>query len=121
MKDDPGNLCHSGFLSVARKMVKPVAARLRSLLEENPSRSSFSLLMTGHSAGGAVASLLYAHMLAEVAKSELNILTGCMCPTKSETGDRPANVSRFQTHPLLNIWDTSDLTASPQKASRTSP
>lgn len=58
-------------------MVKPVAARLRSLLEENPSRSSFSLLMTGHSAGGAVASLLYAHMLAEVARSELNILTGC--------------------------------------------
>ena len=58
-------------------MIKPVAARLRSLLEENPARSSFSLLMTGHSAGGAVASLLYAHMLAEDVKSELNILTGC--------------------------------------------
>lgn len=75
--DDPGNLCHSGFLSVARKMVRPVAARLRSLLAENPARSSCSLLMTGHSAGGAVASLLYAHMLAEQAKSELNTLTGC--------------------------------------------
>ena len=58
-------------------MIKPVAARLRSLLEEDPSRASCSLLMTGHSAGGAVASLLYAHMLAEGAKSELNILTGC--------------------------------------------
>ena len=76
-KDDTGNLCHSGFLAVARKMIKPVAARLRSLLEENPARSSFSLLMTGHSAGGAVASLLYMHMLAEYAQSELNILTGC--------------------------------------------
>ena len=75
--DDPGNLCHSGFLSVARKMIKPVAARLRSLLEENPSRSSCSLLMTGHSAGGAVASLLYAHMLAEDVRSELNLLVGC--------------------------------------------
>lgn len=74
--DDPGNLCHSGFLSVARKMIQPVAARLRSLLEENPSRSGFSLLITGHSAGGAIASLLYAHMLAEVS-SELNTLTGC--------------------------------------------
>ncbi|KAL9041082.1 MAG: hypothetical protein Q9214_004234 [Letrouitia sp. 1 TL-2023] len=74
--DDPGNLCHSGFLSVARKMIQPVAARLRSLLEENPSRSGFSLLITGHSAGGAIASLLYAHMLAEV-NSELNTLTGC--------------------------------------------
>ncbi|KAL6716942.1 hypothetical protein ACLMJK_004854 [Lecanora helva] len=75
--DDPGNMCHSGFLSVARNMVKPVAARLRALLEEDPSRATCSLLMTGHSAGGAVASLLYAHMLSEVAKSELNILTGC--------------------------------------------
>ena len=77
-KDDPGNLCHSGFLSVARKMVKPVAARLRSLLEEDPSRTSSSLLITGHSAGGAIASLLYSHLLAEEAGSELSILAGCM-------------------------------------------
>lgn len=76
-KDDPGNLCHSGFLSVARKMIKPVAARLRSLLEEDPSRTSSSLLMTGHSAGGAIASLLYAHLLAEEVGSELSILAGC--------------------------------------------
>lgn len=75
--DDEGNLCHAGFLSVARKMVKPVAARLRSLLEEDPSRSTSSLLLTGHSAGGAIASLLYMHMLAEAAQSELNLLTGC--------------------------------------------
>jgi Lipase (class 3) len=75
--DDPGNLCHGGFLDVARKMVKPVAARLRQLLEENPSRASCSLLITGHSAGGAIAALLYAHMLSETIKSELNILTGC--------------------------------------------
>ena len=75
--DDPGNLCHSGFLSVAKKMIAPVAARLRSLLEGNPNRSSCSLLITGHSAGGAVASLLYAHMLAEHVRSELNILTDC--------------------------------------------
>lgn len=77
--DDTGNLCHAGFLSVARKMIGPVAARLRQLLEENPRRASYSLLMTGHSAGGAIASLLYAHMLAssEGASSELNLLTGC--------------------------------------------
>jgi hypothetical protein len=75
--DDPGNLCHAGFLSVAKKMVRPVAARLRNMLEENPSRASCSLLITGHSAGGAVASLLYCHMLAREVKTELNILTGC--------------------------------------------
>lgn len=77
--DDPGNLCHAGFLSVARKMVAPVASRLRQLLEEDPGRCSHSLLITGHSAGGAIASLLYMHMLAtsKAATSELNQLTGC--------------------------------------------
>lgn len=58
-------------------MVGPVYARLRSLLEEDPSRSSYSLIITGHSAGGAIATLLYAHMLAEDVGSELGILTGC--------------------------------------------
>jgi hypothetical protein len=64
---------------VAKKMVKPVAARLRHLLEEDPSRSKYSLMITGHSAGGAVAALLYSHMLStsQQAESELNILTGC--------------------------------------------
>lgn len=77
--DDPGNLCHAGFLNVARKMVKPVAERLRGLLKENPERSRYSLLITGHSAGGAVAALLYSHMLsvAPDAESELRRLTGC--------------------------------------------
>src|SRR5690242_553904 len=60
-------------------MVAPVARRLRQLLEEDPSRASYSLLITGHSAGGAVAALLYSHMLAtsKAAMSELNTLTGC--------------------------------------------
>jgi hypothetical protein len=74
--DDAGNLCHAGFLHVARKMVKPVAERLRVLLQENPARSNASLLITGHSAGGAVASLLYAHMMNTELQSELSYLTG---------------------------------------------
>lgn len=74
--DDPANFCHAGFLYVARKMVKPVAERLRVLLQENPARSNCSLLITGHSAGGAVAALLYAHMMSESVDSELNYLTG---------------------------------------------
>lgn len=78
-QDDASNFCHAGFLSAARKMIKPVAARLRQLLEENPNRASYSLLITGHSAGGAIAALLYSHMLAtsKDAASELNLLTGC--------------------------------------------
>lgn len=61
-------------------MIKPVAVRLRSLLQEDPSRTGCSLLMTGHSAGGAIASLLYAHMLGEQAGSELGVLAGCISP-----------------------------------------
>ncbi|KAK4502403.1 hypothetical protein PRZ48_005828 [Zasmidium cellare] len=75
--DDEGNACHAGFLQVAKAMVSPIAARLRHLLEQNPSRASSSLLLTGHSAGGAVASLLYMHMMATSFESELNVLTGC--------------------------------------------
>ena len=75
--DDEGNACHAGFLDVARKMVCPIAARLRSLLEQDASRASCSLLLTGHSAGGAVASLLYMHMISKTFESELNVLTGC--------------------------------------------
>jgi len=77
--DDPLNKCHAGFLSVAKKMVPAVAARLRTLIEEDPSRMSYTLLITGHSAGGAVASLIYLHLLSESpeAKSELTHLRGC--------------------------------------------
>lgn len=61
--DDAGNLCHAGFLSVARRMIAPVATRLKQLLEEDPRRAKYSLIITGHSAGGAVASLLFSHIL----------------------------------------------------------
>ncbi|KAF2678181.1 alpha/beta-hydrolase, partial [Lentithecium fluviatile CBS 122367] len=74
--DDAGNACHAGFLYVAKKMVKPVAERLRVLLQENPARSNASLLITGHSAGGAVAALLYSHMMNTELQSELSYLTG---------------------------------------------
>lgn len=69
--DDEGNLCHSGFLSVAKSMAKSVCERIKTMLQEDPSRNAASLLITGHSAGGAVAQLLYAHMLSETVDSEL--------------------------------------------------
>ncbi|KAF4589152.1 lipase, class 3 [Ophiocordyceps camponoti-floridani] len=62
--EDSGNACHAGFLSVARAMVRPAASSLRRILRDDPSRAAHSLVLTGHSAGGAVAALLYLHMLA---------------------------------------------------------
>ncbi|RMZ39195.1 hypothetical protein AFCA_006562 [Aspergillus flavus] len=72
--DDPENLCHAGFLTVAQRMVPSVAAYLRDLLTEDPNRASYSLTLTGHSAGGAVASLLYCHLLSTSVSSELKHL-----------------------------------------------
>lgn len=74
--DDEGNACHAGFLQVARAMITPVANQLRRLIEEDPSWVTSSLLFTGHSAGGAVASLLYAHMLATKVESDLTNIAG---------------------------------------------
>lgn len=74
--DDQGNLCHEGFLQVARSMVHQVSVRLRELIEQDPSRVSCSLLFTGHSAGGAVANLLFMHMLSKTVSSELTNFNG---------------------------------------------
>jgi hypothetical protein len=97
--DDPGNLCHAvsypfppfsqpsipksltslphqGFLCVAKSMIEPVAKRLSTLLADDPSRSTSSLLITGHSAGGAVAQLLFTHMLSRTVSSDLTHLAG---------------------------------------------
>jgi hypothetical protein len=98
--DDARNFCHAGFLSVARKMIAPVAARLRQLLEEDPGRCAYSLLITGHSAGGAIASLLYMHMLAtsKDTSSELNLLTGCFKRIHCITfGSPPVSLFPLQT------------------------
>ena len=74
--DDPGNACHAGFLETARAMVSSIGAQLRQMIEEDPSWVTSSVLFTGHSAGGAVASLLYAHMLSKTVESELTVLAG---------------------------------------------
>lgn len=55
-------------------MVSPVTERLHQLVGDNPDYESYSLLITGHSAGGTVASLLCCHLLAEVS-SELTELS----------------------------------------------
>jgi hypothetical protein len=105
--DDPGNLCHAGFLSVARRMVKPVASRLRQLLRENPSRASYSLLIAGHSAGGAVASLLFAHILSDSVQSELIHLRDCFKRVHCVTfGAPPVSILPITkpTNPKFQKW-----------------
>lgn len=102
--DDASNCCHAGFLNVARKMVGPVAARLRALIEEDPSRLSYSLLITGHSAGGAVASLLYLHLLSSSPsiQSELTHLRGCFKNIHCVTFGAPPVSLRPLVHTLCS-------------------
>ncbi|RFU31954.1 hypothetical protein B7463_g4369, partial [Scytalidium lignicola] len=69
--DDEENACHAGFLQVTKAMVGQVAAQL----QQHPASSERpSLLFTGHSAGGAVAAMLYSHMLSTSVHSDLTAL-----------------------------------------------
>ena len=71
--DDEENACHEGFLQVTKAMVTHVAAQL----QQHPASSERpSLLFTGHSAGGAVAAMLYSHMLSTSLNSDLTALAG---------------------------------------------
>ncbi|KAF2651557.1 alpha/beta-hydrolase [Lophiostoma macrostomum CBS 122681] len=69
--DDEQNACHAGFLQVTKAMVGQVATQL----QEHPATASKpSLVFTGHSAGGAVAAMLYSHMLSTSVSSDLTAL-----------------------------------------------
>ncbi|KAL5402065.1 hypothetical protein PMIN04_013047 [Paraphaeosphaeria minitans] len=50
------NLCHSGFLKAVKMLISPLALPLSAV------EKGSTLLFTGHSAGAAIASLLYAHL-----------------------------------------------------------
>ncbi|OCK99460.1 alpha/beta-hydrolase [Cenococcum geophilum 1.58] len=52
-------LVHRGFLASARELAPKIRPHLESALRSNP--GNVNVIFTGHSAGGAVASLLYAH------------------------------------------------------------
>lgn len=49
-------LAHAGFLNSARELLAPVSAQIEKQLSKG---QKFNILFTGHSAGGAVATLLH--------------------------------------------------------------
>lgn len=70
--DNEENACHAGFLQVTKAMVAQVATQL----QQHPASSEQpSLLFTGHSAGGAIAAMLYSHMLSTTVESDLTALS----------------------------------------------
>ncbi|KAL4800772.1 Alpha/Beta hydrolase protein [Aspergillus venezuelensis] len=59
---------HGGFLECAKGMIEKIAKAISSILskaEADGMKGDVQLLFTGHSAGGAVASLIAAHMMSE--------------------------------------------------------
>lgn len=94
--DDAENACHAGFLQVAQAMVGPVAAQL----QQHPASSSKpSLLFTGHSAGGAVAAILYSHMLSTSVTSDLTVLASQFSSVNCVTfGAPPVSLTPLPRH-----------------------
>lgn len=76
---DQGNAIHSGFLGAARAMMPSVASHLQDMIRQQSlsqaSPPSYTLVIAGHSAGGAIAALLYSHMLS-ASSSPLSSLAG---------------------------------------------
>ncbi|KAK0705969.1 Alpha/Beta hydrolase protein [Lasiosphaeria miniovina] len=66
---------HGGFLECARAMAPKIAELIKAVRERHDVGGPIDLLFTGHSAGAAVAALLYAHMM-KPAGNERNGLAG---------------------------------------------
>ena len=98
--DDGENLCHSGFLRVAKAMVEHVSLQI----QRHPAYSERpALLLTGHSAGGAVAALLYSHMLSNTVKSGLTALSSQFSTIHCITfGAPPVSLHPLQTRSHRN-------------------
>jgi hypothetical protein len=66
-RPDQSNLqAHSGFLTASRLAISPVASAIRKAIAASVSAGSrfvTHILFAGHSAGGAVAGLLFAHFV----------------------------------------------------------
>jgi len=86
--------CHAGFLQAAQGLAPPLAGWLCPWIHDGTGRQGkVALLLTGHSGGGAIASLLYIHLLSRYARSALrNVSQACAavhcitfgCPPFSE-------------------------------------
>ncbi len=64
-------LAHKGFLNAARALKDQITTRLMSFVASGSMDGDLDIIFTGHSAGGAVAMLLYAHFLTNAFESIL--------------------------------------------------
>ncbi|KAL3459416.1 Alpha/Beta hydrolase protein [Aspergillus heterothallicus] len=98
---------HGGFLECAKAMVEKVSDTISSILSRADSegmKGNIELVFTGHSAGGAVASLLYAHMMSRNTSTLVNLssrFTSVHClvfgapPVSNPALGPPSEISTF--------------------------
>ncbi|KYG42717.1 hypothetical protein M433DRAFT_176515 [Acidomyces richmondensis BFW] len=98
--DDGSNACHYGFLTIAQRMAPEVGKLLGKMLKDEALPKDLSLVYTGHSAGGAVASILYLHMLSTRLKTELTSLRSAFRKIHCITFGAPPLSSRPLCLPL---------------------
>jgi hypothetical protein len=84
--DDADNACHADFLQVAKAMVEQITVQLQ---EHPPLPLRPSLLFPGHSAGDAVAAMLYSHMGSTSVQSDLITLASQFTSVNCITFDAP--------------------------------
>ncbi|OAL42586.1 hypothetical protein IQ07DRAFT_669205 [Pyrenochaeta sp. DS3sAY3a] len=86
------NLCHSGFLETVRLLIDPLALSLSAV------ENGVTLLFTGHSAGAAIASLLYAHVRTTEVSSLAQVVARFESVHCIVFGAPPISIAPLQEH-----------------------
>ncbi|OAL42836.1 hypothetical protein IQ07DRAFT_606390 [Pyrenochaeta sp. DS3sAY3a] len=86
------NLCHSGFLETVRLLIDPLALSLSAV------ENGVTLLFTGHSAGAAIASLLYAHVRTTKVSSLAQVVARFESVHCIVFGAPPISIAPLQEH-----------------------
>ncbi|KAI1111524.1 Alpha/Beta hydrolase protein [Nemania sp. NC0429] len=99
---------HAGFLNSAKGLLAPLSLQIQKQLSKG---RKFSILLTGHSAGGAVATLLHLALRARFADVSFSCITfGCPPVARIEgINDRIALDHVLVQAPILNLVNEYDL------------
>ncbi|KAI1191178.1 Alpha/Beta hydrolase protein [Nemania serpens] len=99
---------HAGFLNSAKELLAPVSAQIQKQLSKS---HTFRIILTGHSAGGAVATLLHLVLRAKFTDVSFSCITfGCPPVAKvADIKDRLVLDHVLGQAPILNIINEYDL------------
>ncbi|KAJ2988558.1 hypothetical protein NUW58_g3909 [Xylaria curta] len=104
----PSFLAHAGFLNSAKALLEPVSAQIEKRIGEG---QKFNIIFTGHSAGGAVATLLHLALRVKFAGNSFSCITfGSPPVAKIVSQEDEIALNRIVAEaPVLNIINEYDL------------